>query len=203
MNSIEKLTFVLGAAPPPPPPQTDCVAIHNKYEKKIKSANSCETEGTREAGRITWIDNNHPEGGMTEFEWTWEDCAPEGETSFLPEGNVHKLTIESTGGPNQDGGSMRPRRGRGAMVTPGFIDPSMGSALDERRKKEKCEILIRHNEILYSLAIEKETALYNAGCGPYNPNVANRKDRFNRKKAEIKKGFQSKLINIKKRPPCK
>lgn len=200
MNSIEKLTFVLGAAAPP---QTDCREIDLKYGKKIRSANSCKTKGIEAADKITWIDNNHPEEGMTDFEWTWEGCAPEGETSFLPEGNIHQLSTGSTGGPNQDGGSMRPPRGRGALVTQGFIEPSMGSDLDERRKKEKCEILIRHNQILYSLAIQKETDLYTAKCGPYADNIPNRKEKFDRKKADIKKDFQSKLVKIKKRPPCK
>lgn len=210
MNSIEKLTFVLGAAAPP---QTECAAISDKYSKKTRNADKCKTEGTKEADKITWINNNRPEDGMTDFTWTWQGCAPEGETSFLPEGDRHKLTSGSTSGPDQDGGSMRPPRGSGAVLTPALftpslMDPSMAppsnrDRLDARRSEEKCKILTRHNEILYSLAIEKETELYNANCGSYAANVADRKKRFDKKLADIKKDFQKKQSDIKARKPCK
>ena len=206
MNHIEKLIIVLGA-------ETDCTRIKAKYEKKIKSADKCKSEGTKEADKITWVNNNRPqEGGMTDFTWTWQRCAPEGETSFLPEGDKHRLTGGSTSGPDQDGGSMRPPRGRGAVMptvfTPGLMDPSMApptnrDRLDARQNEEKCKISLRHNEILYSLAIEKEIELYNAGCAPYSASAADRKKKFDKKKEDIKKYFQEKQSNINARKPCK
>ena len=209
MNSLEKLTLVLGAAAPP---QTECGAILDKYSKKIKSADKCKSEGTKAADRITWVNNNRPQDGMTDFTWTWQGCAPEGETSFLPEGDKHRLTTGSTSGPDQDGGSMRPPRSRGAVMptvfTPGLMDPSMEpptnrDRLDARQNEEKCKILLRHNEILYSLAIEKEIELYNAGCAPYSASAADRKKKFDKKKEDIKKDFQKKQSSINARKPCK
>lgn len=203
-KSIEKLLFIVRAS--------DCQTITQIYAKKITSANSCKNEGIKAADRITWIDNRRPQDDMTDFTWTWQGCAPEGETSFLPEGDKHKLTGGSTSGPDQDGGSMRPPRSRGAVMptvlTPGLMDPSMGppsnrDRLDARQNEEKCKILLRHNEILYSLAIEKETELYNAGCAPYSAAVSDRKKKFDKKKEDIKKDFQKKRSSINARKPCK
>jgi hypothetical protein len=207
-DSILKLIYVLGAT------QSECTEIINRYKKKENSANSCKSEGTRAADRITWIDNRHPEAGMTPFDWKWENCAPEGETSFLPEGEAHKLPSPTAAGPDQDGGSMRPGRGRSA-VTPTVLSPvltTMGPAsappsnrekLDAKRNEEKCKILIKHNEILYSLEIEKETELYNTECAPYSATVVNRKKNFERKKEDIKKKYLEKASRIARNKPCK
>lgn len=213
MNSLEKLILVLGAAAPP---QTECMAINTKYTKKSNNATSCKTEGTRAANRITWINNRRPEDGMTDFNWTWEDCnsnlqgGPVEVFPFFPEGDKHRLTIGSTSNPDQGDGSMRPPRGRGALLTPtlftpGLADPDPQSPrdkLDARHNEEKCKILVRHNEILYSLAIEKETELYNAGCFPYPTSAADRKKKFDKKKEDIKKDFQKNQSNIKAKKPC-
>jgi hypothetical protein len=214
MNSIEKLALVLGAAAPP---QTECSKINDKYNKKIRNADKCKTEGKEAADRITWINNRIPEDGMTGFTWTWEGCNPQGDPvevfPFFPEGDKHRLTGGSTSNPDQDGGSMRPPRGRGALLTPALftpspIDPSMDppsnrDRLDARRNEEKCKISLRHNEILYSLAVEKETELYNANCGSYAANIPDRKKKFDKKKEDIKKDFQEKQSNIRARKPCK
>ena len=206
-NSIEKLLFIVRAS--------NCQTITQIYAKKITSADRCKNDGITAAGRITWINNNRPEDGIRDFDWTWERCAAsqEEETSFLPEGDKHKLTGGSTSGPDQDGGSMRPPRGRGAVLTPALftpilMNPSMGppsnrDRLDARRNEEKCKILIRHNEILYSLAIEKETKLHNANCGSYAANIPDREKRFDKKLADIKNDFLKKRSNINARKPCK
>lgn len=203
-NSIEKLLFIVRAS--------NCQTITQIYAKKITSADRCKNDGIRAADRITWIDNTKPREGMTDFNWTWQGCAPDGETSFLPEGDKHKLTGGSTSSPDQDGGSMRPPRSKGAVMptvlTPGLMDPSMGppsntDRLNARQNEEKCKILLRHNEILYSLAIEKETERCNAGCDPYSLNVTDRKKKFDKKKEDIKKDFQKKRSSINARKPCK
>jgi hypothetical protein len=208
MNSITKLIIVLGAEP------TDCTKITAKYAKKIAAANSCKAEGLREAGKITWLNNNNPDAGFEAFTWTWERCAPEGETSFFPEGNKNPLTSGASS-PNQDGGgggSMRPPRGRGAVMpavlTPVVMDPSMGppsnrARLDARRSAEKCTIEKKHNEILYSLAVEKENELYAGGCDPYQENVSKRKQLLDNKKDDLKNKFLKNRDVIEGRKPCK
>lgn len=202
MNSLEKLALVLGQTAPP---QTECGKIHDKYEKKIRTANTCKTKGNAAAGGIRWILPGDREAGMTEFTWTWRGCATEvGGESFFPEGEMHELTPASTSGPGQDGGgSMRPPRGRGA-VAPTVAPPTeMGRELAARQNEEKCKISKEHNEILYSLEVQKETELYDAGCAPYPLSNANRKKKFDEEKAKIKTRFQRNLASIKKRPPCK
>jgi hypothetical protein len=207
MNPIDKLKFVLAKE------QTDCTKIVNKYSKKIKAANSCKSEGLGEAGKITWLNNNNTNAGFEPFTWTWERCAPEGETSFFPEGNKNTLTGGASS-PNQDGGggSMRPPRGRGAVMpavlTPVLMDPSMGppsnrARLDAHRSAEKCKIENKHNEILYSLAVEKENELYAGGCDPYQENVSKRKKLLDDKKDDLKNKFLKNRDLIEGRKPCK
>jgi len=206
MNSIKKLIIVLGAEP------TDCAKISAKYAKKIATANSCKSKGLEAADKITWLNNNNPNAGFAPFTWTWERCAPEGETSFFPEGNKNPLRGGASS-PNQDGGggSMRPPRGRGAVMpavlTPG-LDPSMGppsnrERLDARRSEEKCKIHNKHNEILYSLAVEKENELYAGGCSPYQTNVGKRKELLEKKKDELQRKFLKNRDLINERKPCK
>jgi len=206
MNPIDKLKFVLAKEP------TDCTKISAKYAKKIATANSCKSKGLEAAGKITWLNNNNPDAGFEPFTWTWERCAPEGETSFFPEGNKNPLTGGASS-PNQDGGggSMRPPRGRGAVMpavlTP-VLDPSMGppsnrARLDARRSAEKCTIEKKHNEILYSLAVEKENELYAGGCDPYQTNVRTRKQLFDNKKDDLKNKFLKNRDLIEGRKPCK
>jgi hypothetical protein len=205
-NSISKLIYVLGAAP------TECQTIRSKYDKKISSANSCKSDGTRAADRITWIDNTHPENGMTPFSWKWESCAPEGETSFLPEGERHKLPQAGAVGPDQDGGSMRPGRGRSAVMPtvltpnsmePGDKAPTNRDRLDAKQNEEKCKILKKHNEIMYSLEVERETELYNAQCSPYGATVTDRKKKFDKKKEDIRNSYLEKAARIARNKPCK
>jgi len=207
MNSITKLIIVLGAEP------TDCTKITAKYAKKIAAANSCKGAGFQAADNITWINNNRPDDGMTNFSWTWERCAPEGETSFFPEGNKNPLRGGASS-PNQDGGggSMRPPRGRGAVMptvlTPGLMEPSMGppsnkERLDARQSEEKCKILLKHNQILYSLAVEKENELYAGGCSPYQTNVGTRKELLDKKKENLEKQFLKNQSVINGKKPCK
>jgi hypothetical protein len=209
-DSISKLIYVLGAT------QSECTKIINRYKKKENSANSCKSEGTGAADRITWIDNRRP-SAVTPFSWKWESCAPDDEeTSFLPEGVLHKLPSPTAAGPDQDGGSMRPGRGRSA-VTPTVLSPvltTMGPAsappsnrdrLDAIKNEEKCKILKKHNEILYSLEIERETELYNAKCGQYLATLpdANRKKKFEKKKEEIQKKYLKKALDIGRNKQCK
>lgn len=206
MNHIEKLIIVLGA-------ETDCTKIKAKYEKKIAAVNSCKSAGFKAADDITWINNNRPSDGMTNFNWTWEKCAPEGETSFFPEGNKNPLRGGGSN-PNQDGGggSMRPPRGRGAVMpavlTPGLMDPSMDSPsnqdrLDARQNEEKCKILLKHNQILYSLAVEKENELYASGCSPYQTNIAKRKQLLESALKKIEDKFLKNQAVINGKKPCK
>jgi hypothetical protein len=206
MNPIDKLKFVLAKE------QTDCTKISAKYAKKIAAANSCKSKGFDAADKITWINNNRPDDGMTNFSWTWERCAPEGETSFFPEGNKNPLRGGASS-PNQDGGgSMRPPRGRGAVMpavlTPGLMDPSMGppsnqDRLDARQSEEKCKILLKHNQILYSLAVEKENELYAGGCSPYQTNVGTRKELLDKKKDDLEAKFLKNQSVINGKKPCK
>ena len=206
MNPIDKLIIVLGA-------ETDCTKIKAKYAKKIAAVNSCKAAGFGAVDAITWINNNRPSDGMTNFSWTWERCAPEGETSFFPEGNKNPLS-GGGGNPNQDGGggSMRPPRGRGAVMpavlTPGLMDPSMGppsnrDRLDARRNEEKCKILLKQNQILYSLAVEREKELYAGGCSPYQTNVANRKQLLETALKKIEDKHLKEQSKINERKPCK
>ena len=206
MNHIEKLIIVLGA-------ETDCTKISAKYAKKIAAVNSCKSAGFKAADDITWINNNRPSDGMTNFNWTWEKCAPDGETSFFPEGNKNPLRGGGSN-PNQDGGggSMRPPRGRGAVMpavlTPGLMDPSMGppsnqDRLDARQNEEKCKILLKHNQILYSLAVEKENELYASGCSPYGTNVAKRKQLLETALKKIEDKFLKNQAVINGKKPCK
>jgi hypothetical protein len=207
MNPIDKLKFVLAKEP------TDCTKITAKYAKKIAAANSCKSEGFREADKITWLNNNNPNAGFEPFTWTWERCAPEGETSFFPEGNKNPLRGGASS-PDQDGGggSMRPPRGRGAVMptvlTPGLMEPSMGppsnkERLDARQNEEKCKILLKQNQILYSLAVEKENELYAGGCYPYQTNVSKRKELLEKKKDDIQRKFLKNQSLINERKPCK
>jgi len=107
---------------------------------------------------------------------------------------------------------MRPPRGRGAVMpavlTPVVMDPSMGppsnrARLDARRSEEKCNILKKHNEILYSLAVEKENELYAGGCDPYQENVRNRTQLLDDKKDNLKNKFLKNRDLIEGRKPCK
>jgi hypothetical protein len=107
---------------------------------------------------------------------------------------------------------MRPPRGRGAVMpavlTPVVMDPSMGppsnrARLDARRSAEKCTIEKKHNEILYSLAVEKENELYAGGCDPYQENVSKRKQLLDNKKDDLKNKFLKNRDVIEGRKPCK
>jgi hypothetical protein len=207
MNPIDKLKFVLAKE------QTDCTNIIKKYAKKIDSANFCKSKGLEAAGKITWLNNNNPDAGFEPFTWTWERCVSEREISFFPEGNKNPLTGGASS-PNQDGGggSMRPPRGRGAVMpavlTPGLMDPSMGppsnkDRLDARQSEEKCKILLKHNQILYSLAVEKENELYAGGCSPYQTNVGRRKELLEKKKADLEAKFLKNQSVINGKKPCK
>jgi len=207
MNPIDKLKFVLAKE------QTDCKNIIKKYEKKIAAANSCKSKGFEAADKINWLNNNNTNAGFEPFTWTWERCDSESEISFFPEGNKNPLTGGASS-PNQDGGggSMRPPRGRGAVMpavlTPVLMDPSMGppsnrARLDARRSEEKCNILKKQNEILYSLAVEKENELYASGCDPYQTNVSKRKQFLDKKIADIKNKFLKNRDLIEGRKPCK
>jgi hypothetical protein len=207
MNPIDKLKFVLAKE------QTDCAKIKAKYSKKIDSADFCKSKGLEAAGKITWLNNNNTNAGFEPFTWTWERCDPEGETSFFPEGNKNPLR-DGASSPNQDGGggSMRPPRGRGAVMpavlTPVVMDPSMGppsnrARLDAHRSAEKCKIENKHNEILYSLAVEKENELYAGGCSPYQTNVGRTKELLDKKKDELQRKFLKNRSLINERKPCK
>jgi hypothetical protein len=207
MNPIDKLKFVLAKE------QTDCKKIVDKYEKKIAAANSCKSKGIEKADKITWLNNNNTNAGFEPFTWTWDQCDSEGETSFFPEGNNNPLGGGASS-PNQDGGggSMRPPRGRGAVMpavlTLNLMDPSMGppsnrARLDARRSEEKCNIHKKHNEILYSLAVEKENELYASGCDPYQKNVGRRKELLDNKQKDIKNKFLKSQSLINERKPCK
>jgi len=207
MNPIDKLKFVLAKE------QTDCANIKKKYAKKIESADFCKSKGLGEAGKINWLNNNNTNAGFEPFTWTWEQCVSERETSFFPEGNKNPLNSGASS-PNQDGGggSMRPPRGRGAVMpavlTPVVMDPSMGppsnrARLDARRSEEKCKIEKKLNEILYSLAVEKENELYAGGCDPYQENVSKRKELLDKKIKDLKNKFLKDQSLIEGRKPCK
>jgi hypothetical protein len=104
---------------------------------------------------------------------------------------------------------MRPPRGRGAVMpavlTPGLMEapPSNRERLDARKSEEKCKIHNKHNEILYSLAVEKENELYAGGCSPYQTNVGKRKELLEKKKDELEKQFLKNRSLINERKPCK
>jgi hypothetical protein len=203
-ESIKKLLFVIGKV------AETCREISERYDNQIKSAKKCAGAGVTEAGRIRASGS-----GFDTFLWKWEDCSRTSDNPFLEDGKKHKLPSTAVSSPDQDGGSMRPGRGRSAVtptvLNPVFIamEPALAppsrAQLDAHKNSIKCGIRKEENEILYSLEMEKLLARYNNGCDPFQSNIPEktREARLRAEKIRLERKYRDFLDKILKTSQCK
>jgi hypothetical protein len=214
-NSIQKLREVILAVSTIPTALPDgCKEINTKYSTCQNKIDACANKGIIEVNSTQWMPDH---GGFTPFEWTFKDC----DASICKEAYDKKIdTVGQKGSTTtkQDGGFGR---GRGAvapnvmvnmMPDPGDRSKDWNFLMKKETEKRRCDVKTQQLNMQYSLAVAKETELFNLGCPPYVKQASDkplnqaseeaRKKRYNDALKRLNMDYASKMVSLQKTRDC-